>query len=772
MAAINDLLRQIPDSSLRNRLSQEVARISKNKKFGLLYEEHIPECTPLYDVAIKSGSTVAIKTGNINDLYLVLKLKDETAVCRNKSTGEFENLMLTELVSVAQFGEPIFPMLQPVDLIENSPSSDLWHSIIEADNYHALQLLEYLYPKQVDCIYIDPPYNTGARDWKYNNNYVDSSDNWRHSKWLSMMQKRLKIASRILKPSGVMAIAIDHNELAHLYCLLETNGLFDNHEMTIITVVHNPRGNITNNFARTNEYVVYLTPKSAKTLARTPSENETPRKLRRWGHFSLRIDRRSMFYPIYVKNGQIVDIGEQPPDDFHPSGRNIQLDDEVIEVWPIDQDGVERRWNYSYNEISSHFERIVALPKDNGIDLFLTSELSPPKTVWSAPELDAGGVYGSELVEKIIKTKFPFPKSLYTVLKTIEPALSKNPNALVVDFFAGSGTTLHAVNLINAEDQGNRRCILVTNNEVSDSEAKSLRKEGHQPGDHKWEELGICRSVTWPRTKYSILGNCVDGSPINGDYLSTQTTIQEVNRSFYHLGFVGEPSELKAKDKKQLLSLLRNKEGKTQIPQTLVKASTKYIVSEKHTASIIFDTTVIDEWLEELNDQDHITDFYIITKETRIFNEIKSKVSDLLGPVNVTSQIKRPMSDGLPSNVEYFKLGFLDRNSVTLGQQFHEILPLLWLKAGAKGKRPELSINDEPDMLILPNNGFAVLVDETMYSEFITKLSEEDNIHIVYFVTNSEDAFREMTAGIKVKNTYQLYRDYIDNFVLGSRRDA
>ncbi len=130
------------------------------------------------------------------------------------------------------------------------------------------------------------------------------------------------------------------------------------------------------------------------------------------------------------------------------------------------------------------------------------------------------------------------------------------------------------------------------------------------------------------------------------------------------------------------------------------------------------------------------------------------------------------MSEGFSANVEYFKLGFLDKNSVSLGREFREILPLLWLKSGAIGRRPEINTDEEPDMLILPQNGFAILVDETKYSEFAARLSEADNINVIYFVTNSEAAFREMSAGLKAENTYQLYRDYIDNFVLGSRRDS
>ena len=135
------------------------------------------------------------------------------AKCMNKVTEEVEEIPLENLVTVAEFGEPIYPYLKPIDSICNAPDSDLWHTLIEADNYHALQLLEYLYARKVDCIYIDPPYNTGAKDWKYNNDYVDGNDQYRHSKWLSMMQKRLKIAKKLLNPKdSVLIVTIDEKE--------------------------------------------------------------------------------------------------------------------------------------------------------------------------------------------------------------------------------------------------------------------------------------------------------------------------------------------------------------------------------------------------------------------------------------------------------------------------------------------------------------------------------------------------------------------------------
>lgn len=155
MAAIHDLLAQVQDEALRARLEQEINRLSKTKKFGLVFEEHLPECTPLYDIPVKRGSTVAKKTGAASEMYEVSSIKDGIATCYHKVTEEKEEIPVEELVSVAQFGEPIYPYLKPIDSICNDPDSDLWHTLIEADNYHALQLLEYLYAGKVDCIYIE-----------------------------------------------------------------------------------------------------------------------------------------------------------------------------------------------------------------------------------------------------------------------------------------------------------------------------------------------------------------------------------------------------------------------------------------------------------------------------------------------------------------------------------------------------------------------------------------------------------------------------------------
>ena len=222
MAILDELVIQIENPDLRARIAAEVEKLAKQKKFGLVFEEHLPECTPLWDIPVKKGSKAALKAGQVSDFYTVLKIENGIATCLNKDKSATAEFAVDELVSVAEFGEPIYPYLKPLDTVCNAPNSDLWHTLIEADNYHALQLLEYLYAGKVDCIYIDPPYNTGARDWKYNNDYVDNTDQYRHSKWLSMMQKRLKIAKKLLNPKdSVLIVTIDEKEYLHLGCLLE-----------------------------------------------------------------------------------------------------------------------------------------------------------------------------------------------------------------------------------------------------------------------------------------------------------------------------------------------------------------------------------------------------------------------------------------------------------------------------------------------------------------------------------------------------------------------
>lgn len=739
MAAINDLIRQIEDKNLRDRLQQEVARLSKQKKFGLVFEDHIPECTPLYGVAVRKGSLVAVKGEDIRDVYFVSAISNGRAAIVNKATGEKSERPLDTLVAVAQFGEPIFPSLIPIDSVENAPDSNLWHTLIEADNFHALQLLEYLYPKQVDCIYIDPPYNTGARDWKYNNDYVDAADSYRHSKWLSMMQRRLRIAKRLLNPeNSVLIVTIDEKEYLHLGCLLEE--MFPEARIQMVSTVINPKGNRRDNeFSRCEEYIYFVYIGAAAIISNGTDmlrdvEDEVGGNkdkavrlralLRQASNHGKRTDRPNLFYPLlfesnsgkFVGHGPVLDIAEDKNSYTPPEG--------TVAMWPIGANGTELTWNlqpatlmdkhrqhflsfgrwdgekrtgyYLSEGQKENFKKglynIVGQDQDGAYIIELKSAEDRdvrPMTIWHKKSHSASE-YGTTLLNNIFHDRrFSFPKSLYAVRDTLRFFVADKPNALIVDFFAGSGTTLHAVNLLNAEDGGNRRCILVTNNEVSDDEAKALKKQGYQPGDEEWEKLGIARYVTWPRTVCSIKGVDINGDELSGNYGCEIEKMIEVD---------GE-------------------------------------ITDPNTGKKLRGT------------------FY-------------KKAKEAVYPA--LSRIK--MADGFAANAEYFKLGFLDKSSVALGQQFREILPMLWLKAGAVGKRPVLADGELPDMLIPESSNFAVLIDERYFGAFLAEIEARPDIEYVYLVTNSEDAYREMGSRIRTRNVTQLYRDYIDNFVINSRR--
>lgn len=368
MAAINDLISQIENPELRARIQAEVDRMNKQKKFGLVFEEHLPECTPLYDIPVRRGALVALKTGKINEVYRVTKIIGDVAECEKKETHESATFAVADLVTVAEFGEPIYPYLKPLDTVCNAPDSDLWHILIEADNYHALQLLEYLYAGKVDCIYIDPPYNTGAKDWKYNNDYVDGVDAYRHSKWLSFMQERLKIAKKLLNPKdSVLIITIDEKEYLHLGCLLEE--IFAGSHIQMISTMINPAVVAREGgFGRSGEYIFFVfmgtaSPNRTKLgrewvseKGRTHTGNIRWDLLKRSGTGASRADSPGGFYPIYIdpESGKILKVGDPLPEGISQAE---QIDGSFC-LLPIRDDGSEGRWQWT---TSTFMERMAVV---------------------------------------------------------------------------------------------------------------------------------------------------------------------------------------------------------------------------------------------------------------------------------------------------------------------------------------------------------------------------------------------------------------------------
>ena len=700
MSALDDLIQEIADENLRRRIEKEITTLKGTKKFGLVFEPQNPECTPLYDVPVKKKSLVALKVGKLDELYRVTKIVGDEISCVRVSDGEEMTFNKDEVISVAQFGDAIYPYLQPLDTVCNAPDSSLWHALIEADNYHALQLLKYLYGGKVDCIYIDPPYNTGARDWKYNNDYVDASNEYRHSKWLSMMERRLKLSKELLNPrDSVLIVTIDEHEYLHLGCLLEE--IFRGANIQMISSIINPKGvSNTKGFRRADEYIFFVmlgdaTPcplplanewsPSAIRSATSESESEVVRKIgwtsmMRRGTSASRNEVPNLYYAIYAdpQAKKIVKVGTTIP---RQKSKDEDIDG-LIQILPIRTNGNEGRWQVSSEELKRRIEQgrvklgkrttygftVNYLPdgeyqkildgdykvigKETDGSLITESVLDRSNnwiapTQWKIASHDASA-YGSALLTNIFVGggRFSFPKSLYAVRDALKFFVANKPDALIVDFFAGSGTTLHAVNLLNVEDGGNRRCILVTNNEVSDAEEKNLRSEGYTPADEKWQRLGVARYVTWPRTVCSIEGHDINSASLNGNYLGSNL----------------------------------------------------------------------------------------------------------------------PMADGFKANAAFFKLGFLDKDYVALGRQFKELLPVLWFKAGCRGKCPTVDENNLPPMLILPANNFAVLIDEKFFSDFERVVLDCTAIDTIFIVTDSDYGYHAMIKNFADKTTYQLYRDYLENF--------
>jgi adenine-specific DNA-methyltransferase len=405
--------------------------------------------------------------------------------------------------------------------------------------------------------------------------------------------------------------------------------------------------------------------------------------------------------------------------------------------------------------------------------------LATPGTQWRISSHDATQ-YGTRLLTEVILpgSNFPFPKSLYAVADTLRFFVEGKPSAIVLDFFAGSGTTLNAINLLNSLDGGKRQCVMVTNNEVSADEAAELSAAGLKPGDPTWETQGICRSITWPRSKYTILGRRDDGTTIDGEYLTGRPVSTETPRQFTHVAFVspadfrlgkGQTASTARKRKQGLVSLIDG------LPQSAV-GDEPYIASEDYPASILFDPEKAEEWLTALDGQDHIERFYIVTERPSDYRNLRERVEDLLGPKVVQEERKLPMSAGFSSNLAYFKLDFLDKNRVELGAAFREILPLLWLKSGSVGQRPELGETTLPHWFAPAGSPFAVLLKESQVAGFLRELVGRTDLTHVFIVTDSEEAFRtlseEVLAAVLPFNaeveTFQLYRDYLSNFAINT----
>jgi len=325
--------------------------------------------------------------------------------------------------------------------------------LIKGNNLLTLHTLKEKYRNKVKLIYIDPPYNPDSK-----NNTFTYNNSFNRSTWLTFMKNRLEVAREFMTNDGSLIVAIDENEQAHLGVLLKE--MFRDHEIHCITIVHNPRGVQGTNFSYTHEYAFFVIPRGKKSISSTTiEEGEVDwSNLRNWGAESERSDAKNCFYPVIVEDGEIVGFGDVEPDDSHPSQNVVK--GKQIYVYPIDISGVERKWRYARQSVDAISGMLRTKQTGKRLEIEIGKTFGTFKTVWQNKKYDAN-VYGSQILKDLVpNSEFLFPKSLWNVYDCISAVVGEDKDAIVMDFFGGSGTTAHAVLELNKSDGGNRKFIL------------------------------------------------------------------------------------------------------------------------------------------------------------------------------------------------------------------------------------------------------------------------------------------------------------------------
>jgi len=481
-----------------------------------------------------------------------------------------------KVVTDCQDKLPVLTEVKGKEIItdENEPT----HILIEGDNYHALSVLNYTHKGKIDLIYIDPPYNTGAKDWKYNNDYVDKQDTFRHSKWLTMMNHRLQLARELLKDDGIIVCAIDHNELFTLGVLMDEIFSEEN-RLGIVSVVHKPEGrNQEKFFGTSNEFALFYSKnKSISKFNKIAIDEETAEKftendekgnyrLKNFirmadGKYATKEAKPKFYYPIYVS------------DDLNTI--SLEKGKDLKAIYPVIKSGVERTWKTLPNTFLDYLNEGNIVAKKENDEIVIYEKLYEDQVIrthWIKKEYHAYH-FGTKILDSILgEKKFNFPKSVHLIEDILKLITRKN-NSTILDFFAGSGTTGHAVLNLNKQDGGNRRFILCTNNENE-----------------------ICEEVTYPRVKNVIKGyknekkENVDGLGNNLKYFKTSFVANNRNKD-----------QLKIDITKRCTEMLCLKEGIF----NLIKEEADYKIFQQGNRYLAvyydFANASLDELKEEMN---------------------------------------------------------------------------------------------------------------------------------------------------------------------------
>jgi adenine-specific DNA-methyltransferase len=579
VSRLTDLIAQVKAKApqLGTDLEREFKVLSSRLPFGLNFERHRPEIVELPQRPIRKGDKVRVlpKRGSTkNGDQRLWQVKTIRRVGKGKvadldlletAKPESQSMTLDDLVVVAAFRDTIYPGLMSTGKVQRG-GDKAFHTVINGENYHVLKALTYTHRGKVDAIYIDPPYNTGAKDWKYNNDYVEGEDLYRHSKWLAMMERRLLVAKKLLNPAdSVLIVTIDEKEYLRLGLLLEQT--FEGARIEMVSSVINPKGTgRSGDFARTNEFLFFVRI-GTSTVGGRPDNSSLGGEvawetMRRRNLASVRGRKGkgacgpNQFYPIFVNVSTGAIVGRGEPLAPEKPRQLVTTPKGTVAVFPVRPDGTEMNWEYSdsafdrwwkegyirangardesQSYIIQHLPNkarkeiatgvvVIEKKREDGsvVAKYADASSKTVTTQWDVTSHSAE--HGGTGVLKVLipNRRFPYPKSLYAVEDVLRFFVKDKPSAVILDFFAGSGTTTHAVIRLNKQDDGNRQCISVTNNEVAADEQRALREKGLRPGDAEWEQHGICDFITKPRVEAAISGKTPDGEPIKGDYRFT-----------------------------------------------------------------------------------------------------------------------------------------------------------------------------------------------------------------------------------------------------------
>lgn len=568
------------DPALAATLEREVSALRGGRSFGLVFEKHLPEAVRLPGHPIRPGVKVKLRThrrGEQGPSWRVRKLvgrgENRVALLDDGSTHP-----IGECVAVRDFGEPVYPGLEHVERITNPGSGGgdpgPTHTVINGENHHVLQALLYTHRESIDLIYIDPPYNTGNKSWIYNDRYVAKKDDFKHSKWLSFMERRLVLSRELLSNSGVIIVAIGDGEHHRLRMLMDQVFGADNF---ISDVVWNgSRKNDATFISNAADYMLVY----ARDLTELAKRGK-------WLEPKLWADEvLSVGSDLWEASGHDADkatkqlkawFAKQPRGKFTASQKHYSLIDDQGRVFSEADPGFPNGQGPRYEVLHPVTGQPCRVPENGwrfAEDVFMQmiadgdvyfrpdhTALPRPKTfLFEQLNEKAESVFyasrkgaASYLTKLFGDKRFPYPKDREILMRWIR--LTAPRDGIVLDFFGGSGTTSEAVMRLNAEDGGSRQSILVTNNEVGAKDAAALSRVGHQQGSPEWEAMGVFEHVTRPRISTVVTGIRPDGS-VFGDGLAADV-------EFFRLSYLDESRVERAKEFEAIAPLLWLRAGGT-----------------------------------------------------------------------------------------------------------------------------------------------------------------------------------------------------------------